>query len=127
MCQEKKTVGSIGEDIACDYMTVNGYRVIGRNISSRCGEIDLIARKDNMTIFVEVKTRTSSSLGPPYLAVTRRKAWHIIRNALIYLRKNGLLESMWRIDVLSINIDDEGRLENIEHFENAIEGDDFQI
>ncbi len=125
MGREKKTIGSIGEDIACGYLIKKGFKITGRNISLKCGEIDIVAKSSGTTIFCEVKTRSSSSLGPPYLAITRKKTRHIIRNALVYLRRSGQLEAPGRIDVVSINIDADYNPLKIEHFEDAIRGDDF--
>ena len=66
-------VGQWGEQAAADYLSAKGYEIMARNVRTPYGEIDLIAQKDGFTIFVEVKARTSSSLGPPEIAVTPRK------------------------------------------------------
>jgi putative endonuclease len=53
---EKKEIGRIGEDIACRFLMKRGYQVIERNYLKKCGEIDVVARKDRVVHFVEVKT-----------------------------------------------------------------------
>ena len=73
--------------------------------------------------FVEVKTRATSSLGPPYLAVTKAKERHIIKNALYYLKIRRLLHVNWRIDIVSVKLNYEYEVENIELIENAVEDD----
>ena len=65
----------------------------------------------------------TSSLGPPYISVTKLKARHIIKSALVYLKRYGLVDSAWRIDVVSVKLDSNYKPENIELIENAIEGD----
>ncbi|MDD5496778.1 MAG: YraN family protein, partial [Candidatus Omnitrophica bacterium] len=71
--------------------------------------------------FIEIKTRASSSLGPPYLAVTAIKKRHLIKNALYYLKRFELLDSDWRIDVVSVKMDREYKVEQMEVIENAVE------
>ena len=120
---ERKMIGSIGEDIACSHLMRKGYMVVERNLSTKCGEIDIIARKAKRTIFVEVKTRASFSLGPPYISITREKSRHMIHSAMLYLSWKDLSDTPWQIDVISINIDSDNKVVALEHFENAIERD----
>jgi putative endonuclease len=54
----KKEIGSLGEGIACNYLENKGYKVIERNYLKKFGEIDIIAQKDGVYYFVEVKTVT---------------------------------------------------------------------
>lgn len=122
MGREKQEVGSVGEAIASAFLRGKGYRVIGSNYRTPLGEIDLIARKGRTIVFAEIKTRASSSLGPPCLSVTRKKQLHIVRAAMLYLKARGLLDAAWRIDVVSVKLDHRHRLEWIEHIENAVEG-----
>lgn len=121
MGREKKLLGKLGEKIASRYLKIKGYRIICRNFASPFGEIDIVARKDRFIIFIEVKTRSSASLGPPYLSVTRKKQMNIVKNALFYLKRYGLAESNWRIDVVSVKLDIDHKLESIEIIENAVE------
>jgi putative endonuclease len=125
MGRENKELGSSGEDIACRFLRSKGYRILGTNQRTPFGELDVIAKKDGYTIFIEVKTRASSSLGPPYLNVTRKKKRHIIKNALCYLKQHGLIDSFWRVDVISIKVDLALGSVEIELFENAIEEGDY--
>lgn len=121
MGRENRFTGMSGEDIARHYLVKNGYRILGDNIRTPLGEIDIVARHKDTIVFVEVKSRLSSSLGPPYLAVTKKKERHIIKSALLYLKKNGLFKSDWRIDIISVKMDEDRKAETIEHFENAVE------
>ena len=121
MGREKQTVGKAGEDIARSYLLRKGYQVVAANARTPLGEIDLVARDKNTVVFVEVKTRRSSSLGPPTLSVTWVKRRSIIRNALCYLKFYGLLRTVWRIDVISVKLDASWKTEHIEHFISAVE------
>lgn len=118
---ENKKIGQIGEDIAVTFLEQKGYNVLGVNVRTPLGEIDIVAREQNTTVFIEVKTRATSSLGPPYLSVTRAKQIHLIRNALCYLKRYGQVNSDWRIDVVSVKLNDRYELESIELIENAVE------
>lgn len=121
MGRGNKVVGAIGEERAREFLKRNGYKILARNFRTSLGEIDLVARKKGIIIFVEIKTRATSSLGPPYLSVTRPKQQHIIRCALAYLKRYGLTDSDWRIDVVSVKLDQGYEVENIEIIENAVE------
>ena len=121
MGRENKEIGKIGEDIAMAFLEQKGYKILDANVRTPLGEIDVVARQKETTIFIEVKTRTTSSLGPPYLNVTREKQMHLIRNALCYLKRYGRINSDWRIDVVSVKLNGCYELESVELIENAVE------
>jgi putative endonuclease len=123
MGREKKNLGAAGETIASRYLRKRGYRILERNYRTIFGEIDLIARVKNIIVFVEVKTRATSSLGPPYLSVTRNKQRHIIKNALFYLKQKHMMGVNWRVDIVSVKLNYDRKVENIELIENAVEDD----
>ncbi|MDD5427980.1 MAG: YraN family protein [Candidatus Omnitrophica bacterium] len=119
--RENKRIGKIGEEMAARFLKERGCDILGRNVRTPFGEIDLVARKDGIAIFVEVKTRSSPSLGPPYLSITWLKKKHLVRNALWYLKRYGLSGTDWRIDVASIKLNARLGPESIELIENAVE------
>lgn len=121
MGREKQAVGRVGEKIARYHLTRKGYQVVAANARTPLGEIDLVARDKRTIVFVEVKTRRSASLGPPYLSITPAKKRRMVRSALYFLKCRGLLRAGWRIDVISINIDSSCRVERLEHFVSAVE------
>jgi putative endonuclease len=109
-------IGRWGEQAAANYLSAKGYELIARNVRTPYGEIDLIAQKDGFTIFVEVKTRTSKSFGPPEIAVTPRKQQHMLACAEYYAQQNEI--DYWQIDVIAVE-EVNGKTEVV-HFENAI-------
>jgi len=121
MGRERKEIGGLGEKLALEFLKAKGYRVKCKNFRTPFGELDIVATHRGSIVFIEVRTRTTSSLGPPFLSVTRIKQAHIIKNALFYLKRYGRIDSNWRIDVVSVKLDSERALENIEHIENAVE------
>jgi len=116
-----RLVGNIGEKYASEFLKQRGYRIVETNARTPLGEIDIVAGKGPATVFVEVKTRLTSSLGPPYISVTKIKQRHIINNALCYLKHRGLLNSPWQIDIVSVKLGKGYGVESIELIENAVE------
>lgn len=123
MGREKKNTGMAGERIASAYLRKRGYRIIQSNFRTPFGEIDLVTRHKDILVFVEVKSRMTSSLGPPYLAITKAKERHIIKNALFYLKTRRLKNISWRIDIVSVKMNYCREVESIELIENAVEDD----
>jgi putative endonuclease len=113
-----RTIGQWGERQAADYLRANGYEVLAVNVRTPYGEIDIAARLGGITIFVEVKTRTSNRMGLPEISVTPRKQEHMLAAAGHYASVNAI--DHWQIDVISV----EGRPGEkpvLTHFENAIQ------
>ena len=103
MTSSNKEIGKIGEDLACEYLEKNGYKIIERNKSfSRFCEIDIIAQFKNTTVFVEVKTRKNNNFGTPLEAITKSKYNHIKQGALTYINDHKL--SNFRIDAIGITL-----------------------
>lgn len=117
MSRRNQTVGGWGERIAAGYLEHRGYIVIAHNVRTPYGEIDIVTEKDGFTIFVEVKTRTSSSLGPPEISVTPRKQEHMLAAAEHYAQEHEI--DYWQIDVIAVERKFDKKPE-ITHFENAI-------
>lgn len=109
-------LGIKGEDLAVNYLKNKGYRILNRNYHFKKNEIDIIAKKDNMLVVIEVKTRQSNELGEPWRAVTRAKQKIIIQVANDYIFKEDIhLET--RFDIISI-ICNKYRT-SIDHIEDA--------
>ena len=96
--------GKIGESAAKDYLLANGFEIVASNYYTRYGEIDIIAKKDNVYHFVEVK---SGSKIEPLLNVTKCKLDRIYKSIDIYLVNNNL-NVVYSVDVVRVynnNID----------------------
>lgn len=109
--------GLIGENIAIQYLRSNAYVVMERNWRYKRAEIDIIAMKNNELVFIEVKTRTNISFGPPEYFVTPKKELLIQEAAMQYME---LINYDWeiRFDIISIVLW-AGRLMRLDHFEDA--------
>jgi putative endonuclease len=93
--------GAWGEQEAERFLVGKGLEIIAKNFRIREGEIDLIARDGEETVFIEVKTRKNSNFGYPEEAVTEEKLEHLISAAESYLTVHPEIKS-WRIDVLAL-------------------------
>ena len=80
-----RKVGAWGENLAADYLIAHGYELVARNARTEAGEIDLIARKDGLLSFVEVKTRRSDRFGAPEEAITPVKQQRMEDSAELWL------------------------------------------
>ena len=116
------STGSNGESYAVEYLQHKGYEIITRNFSSRFGEIDIVCKKDDFIVFVEVKTRGRKALVSGREAVTPGKQKRIIKTALIYLSANGITNLQPRFDVVEIMITERV---TVEHIINAFDGSAF--
>lgn len=119
---DKRTVGSLGEELATNFLTDRGFRILERNFRCKGGEVDIVARdpRDRSLVFVEVKTRRNLAYGVPQLAVTPFKQRQISKAALTWLAQKRLQESSARFDVIAILLADDGR-HGIEHIVNAFD------
>ena len=124
-----KKIGSFGENIACYYLKNKGYKILGKNYSRKWilgpqkGEIDVVAEKDKIISFIEVKTITSAWRGDylPEDKVNFQKQKQLIKIAQDWLSEKKIpLESKWQIDVLAIKIDLKTKKAKIRHIQNAI-------
>ena len=97
-----RDVGRAGEGIAAKYLEKQGAAIIARNFTVRGGEIDLIAEKDDIVHFVEVKLRNNLAFGRGAEAVTKEKQRRICRGAIHYMIKHGLMGRQARFDVIEI-------------------------
>lgn len=119
MSNRRQVFGRWGEDAAAEYLTANGYTVLARNVHSAHGEIDIVASKDGLLVFVEVKTRSSHTFAYPEDSVTRRKQAYMLSAAEEYLQAHPESGESWQFDVIAVEGTPVGKAQ-IEHFENVI-------
>ena len=108
--------GGKGENLAADFLAKKGFEIIERNFRYKKWEIDLIVKKDDWLIFVEVKTRTSAAYGEPEQFVDNFKANKIYEAAEAYIFKVDWHGHV-RFDVVSVKME---KGTEIIHFEDAI-------
>jgi putative endonuclease len=109
--------GKKGEQLAVEYLLKKGYHILETNWRYSRFEIDIIAKIGNDLVFVEVKTRTTTTHGFPEEAVSQKKAENLFEAAEVYLEEKGIEDEI-RFDIISIVIAN-GRTE-IRHIEDGI-------
>jgi len=115
--KHNQRVGQWGEGVAVEHLVSRGYEVIGRNVRTPYGEVDIIAKQGDTTVFVEVKTRTSNKMGLPEESITAKKRGHMVACAEYYAVEHEI--DHWQIDVISIE-GKPGTEPKVTYFENAI-------
>ena len=114
--KNKTQIGQEGEHLAAEFLQHKGFEIVARNYRHKRAEIDLIIKRDNWLIFVEVKARSSSEYGEPEAFVDARKVSKIYEAAEAYI-----FAIDWhghvRFDVVAVKLGAEPR---IDHFEDAI-------
>lgn len=98
----KDVLGRRGEELAAQYLTAEGYTVLDRNWRCARGEIDLVARDGNDTVFVEVKTRSSTAFGHPFEAITEQKLLRLKRLANAWCDVHPYRRGTVRIDAIAV-------------------------
>ncbi len=96
-------LGKLGEDLAAELLIEKGYEILERNWRFRHNEVDIIARKDDLLVIAEVKTRSGDTYGEPYTAVDYRKQRYLIFAAERYLYSRKL-DLEVRFDIISITL-----------------------
>lgn len=115
--KHNQRVGTWGEETAVEHLVQKGHEIVGRNIRTPYGEIDIIARRGDMVIFIEVKTRTTNTRGLPEDSITSRKREHMIACAEHYAAEHDI--DHWQIDVIAVE-GKPGQKPQITYFENAL-------
>ncbi len=80
--------GRAGEALAAALLERKGYRIVARNFHCRGGELDLVAQKDDILAFVEVRTRRRGSMVAPVETVTAAKRKKVVAAAYAFLERN---------------------------------------
>ena len=102
--------GNIAEEKACSFLYDNGFTIIEKNFYSRFGEIDIIATKDNVLHFVEVKS--GDDYEKAIQNITKSKISKLIKAGDVYMKKNGF-DSDFEYDAVIVTPDEVLHVENI--------------
>ena len=133
---EKRRLGDLGENIACDFLIRRGYEIIEKNYLEKWGEIDIVAKRGKIMHFVEVKSVRSYLQPVPH--VTNRGVTHgtqsgyrpednmhpwklkrLGRTIQTYLLHKKL-DCDWQIDLITVKINMETRRAQVELIDNIV-------
>jgi len=121
MTQNKTSeLGFLAENLAARYLEKRGYTILELNYRKPWGEIDIIASKNGILVFVEVKANRKIIVGfEPELRANSSKIDKVVRTARTYLAaKKYSSEQEWQIDVISIGLDEPREVAKVRHFKN---------
>lgn len=118
MNSNHSSIGKLGEDIAEDFLLKSGYKILERNFRfGRLGEIDIVAEKDQVLVFFEIKVQTTNSFGDAKFWITKSKQQKLRKSAEGFLYINKLQDKICRFDAIFIDLRENPC--RIDHLENA--------
>jgi putative endonuclease len=118
---KKAELGRMGEKIAENYLKKNGYQIIEKNFKTKYIEIDIVAKKDNIFVFIEVRSKSNDNFGNPEETVNEIKKQKLKNSAFSYVifkKYHGL----YKIELISIILDKDKKDEamKLKHYKDII-------
>ena len=107
----RRNLGAAAEELAAAYLRLRGCEILARNVHIAGGEIDLVARRGHWLYLIEVRFRSTRGFGHPAETVQGRKARALARAARAYVSRFRGEATCWRLDVVTLFLSTEGRLE----------------
>lgn len=112
--------GRVGEEMAKEYLEKKGYQIVEQNYRTKYSEIDLVTKKKNELVLVEVRTKVGENFGTPEETINNKKKRKLYGNALAYARA-----AKWtgpcRVDAICIVLRPDYSVERLNHYENIVE------
>lgn len=131
MLNPRRQLGNRGEELAAQALITAGLTIVDRNWRCAVGELDLIAEEEafdfvkggpnTWRVLVEVRTRRGERFGTAQQSITPRKAAKLREVGSTYIQQIDW-RGPWRIDVVAVQMDSQGYLQQIEHIRNAVTG-----
>ena len=117
---EKRKLGDIGENIACNFLKRRGFEILERNYSKKWGEIDIVTKRAGLIHFVEVKSVTHGT--SEYRPEDNMHPWKLKRlsRAMQTYLLDRKLNCDWQLDLVTVKIDQQNRTARVELIENVI-------
>lgn len=121
MTTHNQALGELGERIAARWLARKGWRIIYHRFRNGRRDIDLVAQREALVAFVEVKARSGDEFGDPVEAVDHRKRRELTRSARVWIDRHGRAEETYRFDVVGVLVD--GDRVRVKHVEDAFRVD----
>ncbi|MBN1977916.1 MAG: YraN family protein [Anaerolineae bacterium] len=118
MSDARVKLGRQGEELAVAELARSGYEIVARNWRCQAGEVDVVACRDGVFHFFEVRTRRGREYGAPEESVTPAKRRRMVDVALAYLGEHGLDDADWRIGFVAVEMDRTGQLLRLEVYDS---------
>ncbi|MCP3099552.1 YraN family protein [Myxococcus sp. K15C18031901] len=116
---DRRAYGAEAEEAAVRFLEAQGWRVRARNWPCRHGELDVVAEREDIVCFVEVRMRSSAVWGDPAHTVSFAKQRRVVKAALHYLFAHEVRGRMIRFDVISVV--GRGASATVEHIPGAFD------
>ncbi len=120
MTRSNRQFGQQGEQLAAAYLRERGYVILETNWRCVGGEVDIVARRGETLVFVEVRTRRASTTESAFESVQPRKQARMTTAAYAYLDAHEMDDIPWQIDVIGVALSSTA-LPVIDHAENALD------
>jgi len=117
MSAARQAFGELGERIAERWLRRQGWRIVQRRFRTGHRDIDLVAERDGLVAFVEVKARRGQRFGDPVEAVNWKKQRELGRSARVWIARHGRAPEAYRFDVIGVLV--AGPRVRVRHIENA--------
>ncbi len=111
-----RETGARGETLAANYLVQKGYIILERNYKNHIGEIDIVAKIDDVLVFVEVKTRRGLKYGYAFESVNLQKRKKIVNTSQLYIMYHQCFDIQYRYDIIEVYL---GRDDSIHHIIDA--------
>ena len=121
---KRLALGQRAESLAAAYLEDRGYSILARNWRRPEGELDLVAGRDGLCVFVEVRSRTGTERGHPLETVDARKRSRVRRAARMYINEEHPAEAVFRFDVVGVTFALDDSPPEIVHIEDAFAAGD---
>lgn len=106
--QSTKEIGGMTENLAAEYLKNKKYKILEKNFRCRFGEIDIVAQKNKILVFVEVKSRLADKINSnysPFDNITSAKKQKLIKLGQYYLKNKKMpSDTSWQIDAIAVEI-----------------------
>jgi putative endonuclease len=116
--QHNKQTGELGEKLAGEYLRGKGYKILEQNYRTRYAEIDLVAKKKDVLVIIEVRTKIGEQFGTPEETLNWKKLQKVKKNAAAYAAQNKW-NKLYRIDSICIVLHKNQTVERINHYVNV--------
>ena len=116
MSAARQAFGELGERVAARWLVRRGWRIVQHRFRSGHRDIDLVAERDGVIAFIEVKARRTDGFGGPVGAVGWRKQRELARSASTWIDRHGRPGEVYRFDVVGVILANETvRVRHVEH------------
>ena len=107
MTLARQELGRRGEELACRELERRGHTILERRVRTEHGELDIVSRHNGVTVFVEVRARSSAAFGDGAESVTLHKQQRLVALAELYVAAHALDDTPCRFDVVAVDAESE--------------------